>query len=48
LIKVCLDYHPKGVGLVMISPNSPKALNLAEMGYTDLGDTLEEMKVRAL
>ena len=47
LIRVCLDYQSKGVGLVMISPNSPKALNLAEMGYTDLGDTLEEMKVRA-
>jgi peroxiredoxin len=47
LISVCLDYQAKGVGLVMISPNSPKALNLAEMGYTDVGDTLEDMKVRA-
>ena len=47
LIGVCLDYRPKGVGMVMISPNSPKALNLAEMGYTDVGDTLAEMKVRA-
>jgi thiol-disulfide isomerase/thioredoxin len=47
LVRVGLDYQAKGVGLVMISPNSPKALNLAEMGYTDLGDTLEEMKVRA-
>lgn len=47
LIRVCLDYQAKGVGLVMISPNSPKALNLAEMGYTDLGDTLEDMKIRA-
>jgi peroxiredoxin len=47
LIRVCLDYRPKGVGMVMISPNSPKALNLAEMGYTDVGDTLEDMKIRA-
>jgi len=47
LIRVCLDYQAKGVGMVMISPNSPRALNLAEMGYTDLGDTLEEMKIRA-
>jgi thiol-disulfide isomerase/thioredoxin len=47
LIRVCLDYESKGVGLVMVSPNSPKALNLAEMGYSDLGDTLEEMKIRA-
>jgi len=47
LIRVCLDYRAKGVGMVMISPNSPQALNLAEMGYTDVGDTLEEMKIRA-
>jgi thiol-disulfide isomerase/thioredoxin len=47
LIGVCLDYRPKGVGMVMISPNSPKTLNLAELGYTDVGDTLAEMKIRA-
>jgi peroxiredoxin len=47
LIRAALDYRPRGVGMVMISPNSPKALNLAEMGYTDVGDTLEEMKIRA-
>jgi peroxiredoxin len=47
LIRVCLDYQSKGVGMVMISPNDPKALNLAEMGYTDVGDTLGDMKIRA-
>jgi peroxiredoxin len=47
LIGVFHDYKPKGVGMVMISPNSPRALNLAEMGYTDVGDTLADMKVRA-
>jgi peroxiredoxin len=47
LIRVCLNYQAKGVGMVMISPNSPRALNLAEMGYTDAGDTLEDMKIRA-
>ena len=47
LIDICHDYKTKGVGMVMISPNSPKALNLAEMGYTDVGDTLADMKVRA-
>lgn len=47
LIDVYRDYAPRGVGMVMISPNSPRALNLAEMGYTDVGDTLAEMKVRA-
>jgi peroxiredoxin len=47
LIRVCLDYQAKHVGMVMISPNSSRALNLAEMGYTDVGDTLEDMKIRA-
>jgi peroxiredoxin len=47
LIRVALDYQKQGVGMVVISPNSPKALNLAEMGYTDVGDTLEDMKIRA-
>jgi peroxiredoxin len=47
LIRTCLDYQAGGVGMVMISPNSPRALSLAEMGYTDVGDTLEDMKVRA-
>ena len=47
LIDVCASYRPKGVGMVMISPNSPKALNLAELGYTDVGDALAEMKLRA-
>ncbi len=41
------DYTPKGVAFAVIQPNSPKALRLDEMGYTDLGDSLEEMKTRA-
>jgi peroxiredoxin len=41
------DYTPKGVAFVAIQPNSPKGLRLDEMGYTDLGDSLEEMKIRA-
>src|SRR5207245_8501626 len=41
------DYHPKGVALVAISPNDPKAVRLDELGYTDLSDSLEEMKLRA-
>jgi AhpC/TSA family len=31
----------------MISSNSVKALNYAELGYTDMGDSFEEMKDRA-
>jgi peroxiredoxin len=41
------DYKEKGVAFVAISPNDPKSVRLDELGYTDLGDTLEEMKVRA-
>jgi peroxiredoxin len=41
------DYRDKGVALVAISPNDPKAIRLDELGYTDLSDSLDEMKVRA-
>jgi peroxiredoxin len=41
------DYKEKGVTLVAIEPNSPKAVRLDEMGYTDVSDSLEEMKIRA-
>ena len=41
------DYHNRGVAVVVINPNDPKAVHLSEMGHTDLGDTLEEMKIRA-
>jgi thiol-disulfide isomerase/thioredoxin len=41
------DYKQKGVALVAIEPNNPDAVELNEMGYTDVGDSLEEMKIRA-
>jgi len=47
LKKIVADYKPKGVALVGIQPNSPKGLRLDELGYTELGDTFEDMKVRA-
>ena len=37
----------KTVSVVAIAPNAPGAVALEEMGYTDLGDTFEEMKIRA-
>ncbi len=40
-------FQPQGVALVAVSPNSPAAVRLDELGYTDLGDSLEDMKVRA-
>ncbi len=47
LIKMTSEYGPKGVAVVAISPNDPEAVRLDELGYTDLNDTLEEMKLRA-
>jgi peroxiredoxin len=41
------DFRERGVQLVLVSPNDPLALRLDEQGYSDLGDTLEEMKLRA-
>ena len=41
------DYKDKGVELVAIEPNNPDAVLLNEMGYTDVGDSLDDMKVRA-
>ncbi len=41
------EFHPKGVEFVLISPNSPEAVCLEEIGYSDLGDTFGEMKIRA-
>jgi peroxiredoxin len=41
------DYKRRGVGVAVISPNDPLSVTLGEMGYTDLGDGFEEMKLRA-
>ena len=45
--QLAADYRSKGVALVAISPNDPEAVRLDELGYSDLSDSLEEMKVRA-
>jgi peroxiredoxin len=41
------DSKDKGVAVVAISPNDPEAVRLDELGYTDLSDSFEEMKLRA-
>jgi peroxiredoxin len=41
------EYSRKGVAFVAIQPNNAEAVRLDEMGYTDLGDSLEDMKIRA-
>ncbi len=45
--KLVSDFKDQGVALVAISPNDDKAVRLDELGYTDLGDSLEDMKIRA-
>jgi peroxiredoxin len=41
------DYKDRGVAVVAIMPNDPKAIHLSELGHTDLSDSLPEMKLRA-
>ncbi len=41
------DYKDRSVALVAISPNDPQAVRLDELGYSDLGDSFDEMKIRA-
>jgi peroxiredoxin len=47
LLKMHADYKDRGVAMVAISPNDAEAVRLDELGYTDLGDSLEDMKIRA-
>src|SRR5579875_831186 len=41
------DYRDKGVALVAIQPNNPAAIRLDELGYTDVSDSYDDMKIRA-
>lgn len=45
--QVAADYRDRGVALVAIEPNDPNAVRLDELGYTDVSDSLAEMKIRA-
>src|SRR5882724_5409642 len=47
LKKLETDYKDKGVAVVAIMPNDPKSVRLDELGWTDLSDSFEEMKIRA-
>jgi len=47
IIKLVNEYKDKGVDFVAVSPNDPLSVRLDEMGYTDLGDDFEDMKIRA-
>src|SRR5215475_12893408 len=45
--KLADDYKDRGVALVAIQPNDPKAITIDELDSSDMSDSLEEMKVRA-
>ena len=41
------DYKDRGVSVVAIEPNDPKAITIDELDSSDISDSLEEMRVRA-
>ena len=47
IVALVNDYSPKGVGFVAINPNHAESVRLDELGYTDLDDTFESMKIRS-
>jgi peroxiredoxin len=47
ILKLYQDFEGRGVQIVLVSPNDPLAVRLDEQSYSDMGDTLEDMKVRA-
>lgn len=47
IIQIVRDYKEESVQVVVISPNSVNAVLLEELGYSDMGDSFEEMKIRA-
>ena len=47
IIQLTNDYAAKGVRVVAISPNAPSALRIDELGYSDVGDSFDDMKKRA-
>lgn len=47
LKQLVTDYKSRGVAVVAISPNDPRSVRLDELGWTDLNDSLDDMKLRA-
>ena len=44
--RLAADYKERGVALVAIQPNDPKALRIDELDSSDVSDSLDEMKIR--
>jgi thiol-disulfide isomerase/thioredoxin len=47
IMQMVKDYRDKDVAVVAIAPNDPQALSLSELVYSDLGDSFDELKIRA-
>lgn len=47
IMQLVRDYGPRGLAVVAISPNDPRAVRLDELGYSDMGDSFEDMVRRA-
>jgi thiol-disulfide isomerase/thioredoxin len=47
IIALVNDYKSKGVELAVISSSNVNALNYWELGWSDIGDSYDEMKIRA-
>jgi len=47
LIKLTSDYASRGVKLVAINSNNPVSLRYDELGWSDVGDSFDDMKIRA-
>lgn len=45
--KLVDDYKSKGVEILAVNPNNNEGLRLDELGYTDLDDSMDAMKIRA-
>jgi peroxiredoxin len=47
ITQLVADYKDRGVAVVAIQPNDPRAITLDELDSSDISDSLDEMKIRA-
>ncbi|MGH2563965.1 MAG: redoxin domain-containing protein, partial [Ginsengibacter sp.] len=47
IIQLTSDYKDKGVAVVAVMPNDPRSLRPDELDFSDIGDSFDEMKIRA-
>jgi peroxiredoxin len=47
ILQLYQEFSPRGVEILLVSSNDPNTLCLEEIGYSELGDSFDEMKIRA-